>query len=126
MRPLIAACLVALIASPGLAGQRGKPVPNATPAGRPISCIPLSQVRQSVVRDGETIDFVMRGGKVYRTRLPGGSCPGLAFEQRFSHRTPTNSLCSSDTITVLQPPGLTVGASCGLGEFQPVTLDKAK
>jgi len=93
----------------------------AQPVGKPISCIPLTQIRESRVRDDQTIDFYMNGGKVYRSVLPN-SCPQLGFEKRFAFKTSLSELCSTDIITVLREgPGLMRGASCGLGQFQPVT-----
>jgi hypothetical protein len=122
MRLLIAASSLLFLAAPGTAGQRHKDkVPAATPAGAPVDCLRLNDIRDTKVRDDRTIDFVTNGRKVYRNTLDG-SCPQLGFEQRFSHKTSTNDLCSLDTITVLVSPGLSQGATCGLGKFQPVTL----
>ena len=92
----------------------------ARPDGKPISCIPLTQIQQSRVRDDQTIDFYMGGKKVYRNTLPN-SCPQLGFEKRFAYKTSLSQLCSTDIITVLVEPGISRGASCGLGQFQPVT-----
>jgi hypothetical protein len=122
MRLLIAASALLLAATPGMAGGQRDSVPAATPNGKPVSCLRLSQVRETLVRDGRTIDFVTRGGQVYRNVLRGGSCPGLAFERRFAHQSPTGEYCAVDTITVLTGPGIQRGATCGLGEFQPVKL----
>jgi hypothetical protein len=82
----------------------------------------LNQIRTTKIRDGGTIDFVMRNGRVYRNSLDGGSCPSLSSEKRFLYKTSSGDLCSTDTITVLRDPGLSRGATCGLGEFQPVKL----
>jgi hypothetical protein len=90
------------------------------PAGKPESCIPLAQIRETRVRDDKTIDFYMSGKRVYRNRLPH-SCPQLGMEERFLYKTSLSQLCSTDIITVLTSPGISTGASCGLGEFQPVT-----
>jgi hypothetical protein len=90
------------------------------PDGKPVPCLSLERIDETRVRDDRTIDFMMHGGKVYRNRLPY-SCPSLAFEERFAYSTGTQDLCSSDAITVLQGGGGGPGASCGLGEFQPVT-----
>jgi hypothetical protein len=123
MRMLLAALALAACAAPSIARDRGG-VPAATPTGAPHSCIPISGMRQSHVRDDRTIDFVMSGGKVYRNTLPY-ACPSLGFEARFSYATSLSQLCSTDTITVLETgggAGLSRGASCGLGVFQPVTL----
>lgn len=124
MRLLLAASALLLAAAPGSAGQRQKTVPVATPAGKPVNCLRLTDIRQSIVRDDKTIDFITRSRKVYRNTLDGGACPSLGFERRFLHQTSTSDLCSFDVITVLTEPGLMRGASCGLGKFQPVTLAK--
>ena len=121
MRLLIAASSLLFLAAPGTASQHKDKVPAATPAGKPVDCLRLTDIRDTKVRDDRTIDFVTTGRKVYRNTLDG-SCPQLGFEQRFAHKTSSNDLCSLDTITVLISPGLTRGATCGLGKFQPVTL----
>jgi hypothetical protein len=114
---LIAAALLFLLAA---APARDR-VPAATPAGKPVDCLRLTDIRQSLVRDDRTIDFVTAGRRVYRVTLPQ-ACPTLGFEQRFAYRTSLGRLCSTDIITVLQSPGLQRGASCGMAPFQPVTL----
>ena len=125
MRPLpfaLAATVAVLtVAAPGSARNRG--VPDATPAGTPVSCIPLMQIRSSHVRSDSVIDFEMSGGRYYRNTLPN-SCPQLGFEERFGYETSLSQLCSTDVIHVL-PNGGIGGASCGLGQFQPVKLVKA-
>jgi len=122
MRKALLALSVIALAAPGAARDRNV-LPTATPAGKPQSCIPLRSIRQSHVRGDYVIDFEMTGGKVYRNTLPDG-CPGLGFDESFTYRTSLSQLCSSDIITVLQSPGPRRGASCGLGQFQPVTLAK--
>ena len=119
MRP--AFLTLALLAATATAADRAPPA--ATPAGKPQSCIPLTQIRETRVRDDRTIDFIMRGrDQVYRNTLPN-SCPSLGFEQRFSYATSLSQLCSTDIITVLYSAPIQRGASCGLGQFQPVTLE---
>jgi len=98
-------------------------VPEAVPDGKPISCVQTTNIRSTSVHGDQVIDFHMTGGKVYRNTLPM-SCPNLGFEERFLYRTTISQLCSVDIITVLQSPGLQQGASCGLGQFQPVKLVK--
>lgn len=91
------------------------------PEGKPVSCIPIHQIRSSQVRDDSTIDFYMNNRKVFRNKLPS-SCPSLGFQERFGYSTSISQLCSTDIITVLfSGPGVMPGASCGLGQFQPVT-----
>jgi hypothetical protein len=123
MRPMLTALAFLACAAPGAAADRSA-VPPATPAGKPESCIPLAQISETRVHGDQTIDFVTRGRKVYRNTLPY-ACPSLGFEERFSYETSLSQLCSTDTITVLySSPNLSRGATCGLGQFQPVTLDK--
>ena len=62
--------------------------------------------------------------KILRNTLPY-SCPSLGFEERFTYSVTNGELCAVDTITVLESAGgLSRGATCGLGNFQPVTLAK--
>ncbi|WP_017670414.1 hypothetical protein [Blastomonas sp. AAP53] len=100
-------------------------VPPAEVVGEPVSCINLSQIRSSEVRDDRTIDFVMSGGRVYRNELPQ-QCGSLGFDRAFTYSTSLTQLCNVDIITVLQNVGggFNRGASCGLGEFTPVKLIK--
>ena len=66
-------------------------------------------------------DFYMNGKTVYRNKLPN-SCSSLGFERAFSYKTSLSQLCSTDIITVFrQGEPRFPGASCGLGEFQPIT-----
>lgn len=118
---LAAVAALGLAATPLLAKPRA--VPEATPDGKPVDCIQISQIRSTPVRSDQIIDFEMIGGKVYRNTLPM-SCPSLGFEERFAYKTSIGQLCAVDTITVLQSPGLSPGATCGLGKFQPVKLVK--
>lgn len=103
--------------------QKKPKVPPAEITGKPVSCINLSQIRNTVVRDDRTIDFIMSGGRVYRNELPN-QCGSLGFDRAFSYSTSLTQLCNVDIITVLQNVGggLMPGASCGLGEFTPVKL----
>jgi len=121
MRPLLIALAVAAIAAP-VAAARDTGVPAATNNGAPIDCVRLSDVRETHVRSDQVIDFEMRDRKFLRNTLPY-SCPSLGFEERFTYTVSNNELCSYDTITVLQSGGgLSRGATCGLGKFQPVRL----
>jgi hypothetical protein len=118
--------VLALGAMTSVAGARdGNAVPDATPVGDAVSCVQLRNIQSTRVHGDSVIDFHMNGGKVYRNTLPN-SCPSLGFEERFLYKTSLSQLCSVDIITVLQSPGLSQGASCGLGKFQPVKLASAK
>ena len=119
-----AAFVIAAAAAPGTAQDRNA-VPVAVPTGEPArSCLPVQQIRSSHVRSDEIIDFQTRNRKFYRVTLRQGACPGLGFEKRFAYRTTISQLCSSDIITVLNTAGPQSGASCGLGEFVPVTIER--
>jgi len=85
------------------------------PVGKAVPCVQTYRIDETRVRDSQTIDFVMKGGQVYRNRLPY-SCSNLGFEESFAYSTPTQELCSSDAITVIPH-----GGTCGLGLFQPVS-----
>ena len=93
---------------------------EARPVGEPVDCVQLISIDHTRVRDDRTIDFYMKGRDVYRNTLPH-SCPGLGFEESFSYKTSLSRLCSVDIITVLHRDGIR-GASCGLGQFQPIEL----
>jgi hypothetical protein len=122
----LALTILTLAATTSIADARDRnAVPDATPVGDAVSCVQLRSIQSTRVHGDSVIDFHMGGGKVYRNTLPN-SCPSLGFEERFSYKTSLSQLCSVDIITVLQSPGLSQGASCGLGKFQPVKLTSAK
>ncbi len=110
MRALILPLL--LLAAPALS-QTSEP---ALPETR--NCLQLMQIRSNNVVDGQTIDFQLRDGSVWRNRLPR-SCPTLGFNQAFSYSTSIPQLCNVDIIRVIVQgnPGI-IGASCGLGKFE--------
>ena len=113
--------ILSLIALATVSAAGAKAPPVVASAGAPQSCIPIIGIQQSIVRDDRTIDFIMRGKTAYRNVLPN-SCPELGFERAFSYETSLSELCSTDIITVFRNGGgLRRGASCGLGQFQPVS-----
>jgi hypothetical protein len=117
---LWAALALAAAAAPGAARDRNA-VPAATPTGPAQTCVPITQLRESLVRNDSVIDFRISGDRYYRVTLPQG-CPGLGFEKRFAYSTSLSQLCAQDIITVLRTAPLMRGASCGLAPFQPVTI----
>ena len=101
-------------------------VPKAKVVGKPVSCIPIQNIRESQVRDDWTIDFRTNGNQWYRNTLPN-RCFSLGFERAFSYSTSLTQLCNVDIITVLVNnggPGPINRGACGLGEFTPVELEK--
>lgn len=125
MRPIIGAlALIALAASGQVAAKKDRnAVPAATNAGEAVSCIPINQIRNTRVHGDKVIDFHMNGNRVYRNVLPY-ACNSLGFQEQFSYETSLSQLCSTDTITVLHSPPMVKGATCGLGQFQPITITK--
>ena len=125
--PLLAAALLATLAvAPADARDRKAEAAMLTPipGAKVEDCLPIVQIRETRVRDDSTIDFYMTGGKIYRNTLPN-SCPQLGFEEAFGYATSQSQLCSVDIITVLNRGGGGIrGASCGLGQFQPVARTK--
>jgi hypothetical protein len=100
-------------------------IPAATSTGPAVTCIPITSIQESRVRDDWTIDFRVSGTKWYRNTLPY-RCSSLGFERAFSYSTSLSQLCNVDIITVIRNGGGPQGplGSCGLGLFQPVTLAK--
>ena len=95
----------------------------------PRDCVIVSNIRQTVVIDDQTILFYMRGGKkeVYRNYL-GQACPNLGREGRFAYETRIGRLCNVDLITVLEQFGVALGPgfTCRLGDFYPITYEEAE
>ena len=92
--------------------------------GETVSCLGLSQVRDSDPLDDYAILFEA-SGKMYLNEL-SGRCNRLGRERRFSYRTPQNRICKGDIITVIDSIGVTLG-SCSLGEFQALSkIEKQK
>ena len=95
-------------------------------SGPARSCVNLQQIRESRVRSNDVVDFVLVNGSTLRNRLPY-SCPQLGFERSFTYATSLSQLCSTDIITVIvQGGGPSRGASCGLGQFTPISDETAK
>jgi hypothetical protein len=127
MRALAFVITASLLATGSIATAKRdrNAVPEAHETGPAVSCIQLSNIRESHVRNDSVIDFRVNGNKWYRNTLPY-SCPSLGFEERYSYETSLNQLCSVDVIHVLHSTGggLDQGAACGLGKFQPVEIHK--
>jgi hypothetical protein len=116
----VAACAPAAAPSGDAARPAGAAPADATGL-QGESCIAISQIRESRVRDDSTIDFIMRDGRTFRNTLPG-RCPSLGFEEAFTYSTSLSQLCSTDIIRVIhQGGGPQLGAACGLGKFVPYT-----
>lgn len=98
-------------------------VPPARITGPAVSCIPLSAISNTPVRNGQTIDFMTSSRRGWRNVLPM-ECPGLARERAFTYSTSLTQLCSTDIIRVLENwgGGPRAAGGCGLGTFTPIEL----
>lgn len=104
--------------------ERPAVAPAALIAGEPVSCISLSQVRETRIRDDWTIDFIRDGRRAWRNTLPY-RCSGLQVNDGFTYETSLSQLCSTDIVYVLETAGgLHRGPACGLGRFVPVELER--
>ena len=131
MAVAVGAALSACATNPPAAKSAVAAVPAAVPAAGPAApgkqenCVQIQNIREALVRDDKTIDFILRDGRTLRNSLPY-ACSGLGFEKAFSYATSLSQLCSVDIITVInQGGGIRSGASCGLGKFAPVTAEAA-
>lgn len=99
--------------------------PAAKAIGPAQNCVPLAQISSTRIRDDYTIDFMGAGSKVWRNTLPN-RCGGLKSADAFSYSTSLTQLCNTDIIRVLDRVGGSPqpGASCGLGQFVPVELQR--
>ena len=87
--------------------------------GDVVTCLPLTQVRDSDPVDDNAILFELRNGDMYLNELRG-QCIGLMRNDRYSYKTTQNQICSGDILTVANPVGTPVG-SCGLGAFEALS-----
>jgi len=127
---VVGSVLASCAQKPGAPSIATAPPPPNAPAAAPAvasqSCVNLQQIRESLVRSDKVIDFVLHDGSVLRNRLPY-ACPQLGFERAFTYSTSLSQLCSVDIITVIvQGGGPSRGASCGLGQFTPISTEAAK
>jgi hypothetical protein len=126
---LIAGCALLALAGNGPAsgGADGhaRNLPAATPNGKPLSCVSITSLGDSEVRDDWTIDFHSGGKQWYRVTLPQ-RCNGLGTYRSFKYETSLSELCNTDIITVMEygGPGGGPRGSCGMGMFQPVLMGK--
>jgi hypothetical protein len=91
--------------------------------GAPQSCVSLTQLDETRIRDDWTIDF-FSNGRVSRNALTD-RCSGLKANNAIAYETSLSQLCSTDIVYVLEKAGdLRRGATCVLGQFVPVKLSK--
>ena len=92
-------------------------------AGSSQTCIPLTQIRDTIYVGNRTILYRVSSNLVYRNDPPGG-CPGLREGSGLITRTTTGQLCSGDIAQVRDfSAGFSAG-SCALGDFTPYRTAK--
>lgn len=120
----MALALTGCLQADAASGPYRSNAPAARVTGEPVSCLRINDFNETRVRDDHTIDFMRNGRQGWRNTLPN-SCPGLAVQNAFTYKTSTGELCSVDVISVLETAGgLSRGASCGLGRFVPIELER--
>jgi len=109
----------------GKPAQRPAVAPAAKQVGEPVSCIQLSRINETRVRDDWTIDFIDSGRRAWRNTLTS-RCSGLKINNAITYQTSLAQLCSTDIVYVLEQTGGSPsrGPACGLGQFVPVELER--
>lgn len=92
-----------------------------------VNCLQLNRIQNTDIIDNKRIVFQSGVNDYYLNTLPY-ACHGLKVNDSFIYETSINELCHVDTIQVLDQtgPGVSSGASCGLGYFEPITKDQIK
>lgn len=85
--------------------------------GEAKTCIHHGSLRRTEVIDNRTILFHMTGGKIY-ANIMKYDCYGLGFYRAIKYEVKGGTLCSIDTIEVLN--NSIGGAHCGLGDFYEI------
>ena len=88
------------------------------------NCIQTRTLKSTAVVDDRNVLFVKIGNSVYHNRLPK-DCKGLGKYKQFSYTTSSGSLCSLDTIRVMDATGRE-NRSCRLGKFYEITTDELR
>lgn len=85
-------------------------------------CLSSNRIRNNEILDSSHIIFEISSSKKYLNTLPN-ACPGLKKGSTIMYRTSINKLCDLDIITILNSTGggYMPGASCGLGQFVPIS-----
>lgn len=92
-------------------------------AGKPQSCVPIMQLRNTRIIDSQTILFEGNGGQIWRNDPPHG-CPALAPQRTLVLRTSLSSHCRGDIFQVIDPPAHMTFGACGFGDFVPYEKPK--
>jgi hypothetical protein len=127
MRTLGLICVVALAGCAATTEESAEESSATSVPGEAIGkAVPCLNTRliESVDSPNENVAIIkLRGGKLYRSELPGG-CPALKREA-FSHRTTQGTqICSGEIITLFDPVSGASYGSCTFGPFVPIRMAK--
>jgi hypothetical protein len=87
-------------------------------AGQPVNCISLATIRSSQVIDGQAIIY-RTGASTFYVNRPRIGADALDDDSILVTRTPTSSLCSLDTVQLVDRASRIPRGFVGLGEFVP-------
>jgi hypothetical protein len=90
-------------------------------AGRPQSCVMLTQLRGNKTYGEGVIVFEGQTDRTIYVNRPPAGCPELGWDRALRTRTTTGQLCSNDIVTVFDPTSGMQYGSCSLGDFVPYT-----
>lgn len=116
--------LFTLLTSTVLLSLPGTVLAQVAPDKKTVHCLSLSRIKDSEVISNRYILFRLQDNSTYVNVL-SHACPGLNRNKAIMYRSSVGQLCDLDVITVLESAsfGLMPGASCGLGNFQPIDED---
>ena len=87
-------------------------------------CITTRTLKSTAVVDDLNILFIKVGKTIYHNILPR-QCQGLSRTRSFSYTTLSGSLCTFDTIQILDRHGRQ-GRSCRLGYFYEINTEELR
>ncbi len=88
------------------------------PAGPPVSCVEMRDLRGNRSAGESAILFEGNGGRLWVNR-PAAGCPELDSGRALQTRTTATRLCRGDIATVFDPVSGVQYGGCGLGDFEP-------
>jgi hypothetical protein len=86
-------------------------------AGKPVSCLPLHQIRSSRIVEGTAIVYEV-GSTLYVNR-PRNGASSLDRDDILVTRSSLNQLCSVDIVRLMDPTSQIESGFVSLGEFVP-------
>ncbi len=115
------AVLFSLLTSTTLISLPGIVIAQDAPDKKPIHCLSLNRIKNTEVINNRYILFRQLDNSTYVNVL-SHACPGLNRNKAIMYRGSVGQLCDLDIITVLESAsiGFMPGASCGLGNFEPI------